>query len=134
PPWLAMPLFDAVDGALRHSKKPAELGLAPAERRPRHADGHSDEQTIALLMVASLPIGFPVARDLIRVRFGKGPSHRTLSKPDATFTDAVCTNKIPQAAEAAWGLQKCLIACFAVMDRSCTGRERSQPKCGSIRL
>jgi hypothetical protein len=118
-----VPLFDAMDGALRHPEKLAELGLTPTERRSRHANGHSDEQAIALLMIA-----LPADQDLIRIRLGKGPSHRNLSEPDATLTKG-----IPQAAEAAWGLQKCLIAFVAVMDRSCTERARFPTTRGSMR-
>ena len=74
-PRLAVALLDAVDSALRHAKKAPELGLAPAERRTRHAHGRGDEEAIALLPIAmcwrpdSRPTGIWYGSDLESVRF-----------------------------------------------------------------
>src|SRR5690348_2011328 len=99
-----------MDRALRHPQEPAEFGLAPAERCARHAHGRSHEQTIALLTIA-----VAADRDLIRVRFGESPLHRSLSKTDAAVSDTILTKGIPQAAGTAWELHKDMIACAAVM-------------------
>src|SRR5262249_12228696 len=105
-----MALLDAMDGALRHAEEAAEFGLTPAERRARHAHRHRHQQTVALLTIAMLTVGFASDRDVIRVGFGESPLHRTLSK-----AEPIPTKGIPQAAGAAWGLQRFMIACAAVM-------------------
>jgi len=63
-----------------------------------------------------LTIGLAADRDFIRVRFEESPFHRTLSKTGSAVTDAVLPKGTPQAAGAACGLQRFMIACAAVMD------------------